>query len=61
MLLRMTKTEEAAFHAFAGKASSGFEVGIRGDTDAAAGSARDRLIAIDSDQAWVETHAPRSS
>lgn len=58
MLLRMTKTEEAAFHAFAGKASPGFEVG--GDTDAA-GAARGRLIAIDSDQAWVETHAPRSA
>lgn len=51
---RMSKQEEAAFRAFAGQARSYFEYGIGGSTYAAANLVKGRLVAIDSDAAWVE-------
>ncbi|MFY9295015.1 MAG: hypothetical protein WAP03_30680 [Methylorubrum rhodinum] len=54
MRLRMSVAEEAAFRSFASRAGSYFEFGIGGSTHAAAELVKGRVVAIDSDQEWVD-------
>lgn len=54
MLPRMSDREADAFCEFAGQATSYFEFGVGGSTFRAAELVKGRVVAVDSDLAWVE-------